>query len=116
MKTTFYVIISSFSWLFFGTSSPGDESHGLEQPRPQTSGSFRRFILLLRRTLEAAALGYRDLESRWPDSEEHSLWVGEPSNRGKFMLRLERPTRPPKPSEALDEFMTSRLEWRSSKD
>ena len=45
------------------------------------------------------------------------LWVGDPSSRGKFMLRLERPSRPPlRPIDALELFMISRLECRSSKD
>ena len=81
----------------------------------QRSGSFRRLTLLLRNMAEWGGRGLcRD--KRNPDSDEHSLWVGEPSTRGKFMLRLDRPRRPPRPTEALELFMNSRLECRSSRD
>jgi hypothetical protein len=46
-------------------------------------------------------------------SPESSLCVGEPSSRGKFMLRDDRPH---SPSPALLAFITSRFEWRSSSE
>ena len=99
------------------SSSSAASGSSIEIGCCQRAGNLRRLTLLLRNM--PAECGGRGLcrDKRKPDSEEHSLWVGEPSTRGKFMLRLDRPRRPPlSPIEALEVFMNSRLECRSSKD